>query len=100
MDELLAGSDGTVYTVVMEGDPSEVKSRVTQREWVAGVKITSMNGRITWRVHVTDEKVAKSELLRLILTDEDIKVVEFGRKQYELEEVFLNIVEGDENVQP
>jgi hypothetical protein len=59
-----------------------------------------MNGRITWRVHVTDEKVAKSELLRLILTDEDIKVVEFGRKQYELEEVFLSIVEGKENVQP
>jgi ABC-2 type transport system ATP-binding protein len=99
MDELLAGSDGTVYTVVMEGDPSELKSRVTQREWVAGVKITSMNGRITWRVHVTDEKVAKSELLRLILTDEDIKVVEFGRKQYELEEVFLSIIEGEENVQ-
>jgi ABC-2 type transport system ATP-binding protein len=99
MDELLAGSDGSVYTVVMEGDPSEVKARVTQRGWVEGVKTTSMNGRITWRVHVTDEEVAKSELLRLILADEDIKVVEFGRKQYELEEVFLNIIEGEENVQ-
>jgi ABC-2 type transport system ATP-binding protein len=98
MDELLAGSDGSVYTVVMEGDPTEAKVRVTQRGWVAGVKTTSMNGRITWRVHVTNEEIAKSELLRLILADEDIKVVEFGRKQYELEEVFLNIIEGDDNV--
>jgi ABC-2 type transport system ATP-binding protein len=100
MDELLAGSDGSIYTVVMEGDPSEAKSRVTQHEWVEGVKTTSMNGKNTWQVHVTDEEVAKSELLRLILADEDIKVVEFGRKQYELEEVFLSIVEGKENVQP
>jgi ABC-2 type transport system ATP-binding protein len=99
LDELLAGSDGSVYTVVMEGDPSEVKARVTQHGWVEGVKTTSMNGRITWRVHVTDEEAAKSELLRLILADEDIQVVEFGRKQYELEEVFLSIIEGEENVQ-
>lgn len=99
MDELLAGSDGSVYTVVMEGDPSEAKARVTQRGWVEGVKTTSMNGRITWRVNVTDEEVAKSELLRLILADESIKVVEFGRMQYELEEVFLSIIEGEENVQ-
>jgi hypothetical protein len=48
---------------------------------------------------VTDEEAAKSELLRLILADEDIQVVEFGRKQYELEEVFLSIIEGEENVQ-
>jgi ABC-2 type transport system ATP-binding protein len=99
MDELLAGSDRSVYTVVMEGDPSEVKARVAQRGWVEGVKTTSMNGRITWRVHVTDEEVAKSELLRLILADENINVVEFGRKQYELEEVFLSIIEREENVQ-
>ncbi len=98
MDELLAGSDGTVYTVVMEGDPSKAEVRVTQRGWVAGVKTTSMNGRIIWRVHVKDEEVAKSQLLRLILADEDVKVVEFGRKQYELEEVFLNIIEGEEDV--
>ncbi|HEY42800.1 MAG TPA: ABC transporter ATP-binding protein [Anaerolineae bacterium] len=99
MEELLAGNDGTIYTVVMEGDPSGAQARVTRREWVSSIDTTSMNGRITWRVHVTDEEVAKSDLLRLILADEDIKVIEFGRKQYELEEVFLRIVEGEENVQ-
>ncbi|KPK90420.1 MAG: multidrug ABC transporter ATP-binding protein, partial [Anaerolineae bacterium SM23_ 63] len=99
MEELLAGNDGTIYTVVMEGDPSGAQARVTRSEWVSSIDTTSMNGRITWRVHVTDEEVAKSDLLRLILADEDIKVIEFGRKQYELEEVFLRIVEGEENVQ-
>jgi ABC-2 type transport system ATP-binding protein len=99
MEELLAGSDGTIYTVVMEGDPSGAKARVTQREWVSSIDIGLMNGRVTWRVHVTDEEAAKSELLRLILSDENTRVVEFGRKKYELEEVFLSIVEGDKNVQ-
>jgi ABC-2 type transport system ATP-binding protein len=99
MDELLGGSDGTIYSVVMEGDPSEAKARVTQREWVTNINTTSMNGRITWRVHVKDDEAAKAELLRLVLADEDVTVIEFGRKQYELEEVFLSIIEGEENVQ-
>jgi ABC-2 type transport system ATP-binding protein len=99
MEELLAGSDGTIYTVIMEGDPSVARDRIAQREWVSSIDTTSMNGRITWRVHVTDEEVAKAELLRLILVDEDTTVIEFGRKRYELEEIFLSIVEGEENVQ-
>jgi len=86
--------------VVMEGDPSGAQARVTRREWVSGIDTTSMNGRITWRVHVSDEQAAKAELLRLILSDEETTVIEFGRKKYELEEVFLSIVEGKENVQP
>jgi ABC-2 type transport system ATP-binding protein len=99
MEELLAGSDGMVYIVVMEGDPSEAYDRVIRQEWVADIHTSLMNGRIAWRVHVTDEQAAKSELLRLILSDEKVTVIEFGRKQYELEEVFLSIVEGEENVQ-
>jgi ABC-2 type transport system ATP-binding protein len=98
MEELLAGSDGTIYAVVMEGDPSGAKARVTQQEWVSSIDTTSMNGRTTLRVHVTDEQAAKAELLRLILSDEDTTVIEFGRKKYELEEVFISIVEGEENV--
>ena len=42
-----------------------------------------------------DEAAAENQLLRLVLADQQVTVTEFGRKKYELEEVFLNIVEGD-----
>ena len=44
---------------------------------------------------MTDVQAAEAQLLRLVLSDEHVTVAEFGRKTYELEEVFLNIVEGN-----
>ena len=51
----------------------------------------------TWQVAVTDEQAAKEQLLRLVLADEGLTVTEFGRKRYELEEIFINIVQGGEH---
>ena len=44
---------------------------------------------------VSDTAAAEAQLLRLALSDEHISVVEFGQVKHELEEVFLNIVEGN-----
>ena len=41
-----------------------------------------------------DEAAAEAQLLRLVLSDERLTVSNFGRKKYELEEVFLHTVEG------
>jgi ABC-2 type transport system ATP-binding protein len=99
LEELLAGSDGTIYSLVIEGDPSRAHMRVASQPWVSGIQVANRNGRTTWQVNVTDEKAAKAQLLGLVLADEELTVVEFGRKKYELEEVFLNIVEGGKDVQ-
>ena len=94
LEELLAGSDGTIYSLVIEGDASKAHVRVSNQDWVSGINITRMNGRVRWQVTVTDEEAAKAQLLRLVLADERTAVVEFGRKRFELEEVFVSIVEG------
>ena len=44
-----------------------------------------------------DEAAAENELLRLVLSDPAVKVGEFGRQKYKLEDAFLKIVEGDKN---
>ena len=98
LEELLAGTEGTVYSLVLEGDYSRVQTQVANQEWVKGIHISSSNGRTAWQVNVTDEEAAKSQLLRLILSDERVVVAEFKRKKYELEEVFLNIVNGEKDV--
>jgi ABC-2 type transport system ATP-binding protein len=98
LEELLAGTEGTVYSLVLEGDPSSVQTELANQEWVRGIQISAANGRIAWQVNVIDEEAAKSQLLRLILSDEQVVVAEFRRKKYELEEVFLNIVNGEKDV--
>jgi len=94
LDKLLAGGDGTVYSLVVEGDASKAHARVSSQPWVAGVDVTPENGWARWQVRVTDEKAAKAQLLRLVLTDEHTIVTEYGRQRFELEEVFVGIVEG------
>jgi hypothetical protein len=63
--------------------------------WVVEVNsLPGSNGAQTWMVSVNDEALARQRLLRLVLEQDGVTVTQFGRKQYELEEVFMNIVEG------
>jgi len=97
IEELLAGSQGNVYSLVIEGDAGQILDRVRSQAWVSDIAVEADNGEATWQVAVTDEAAAKDRLLRLVLTDEQITVTHFGRKTYQLEEIFMNIVEGDDH---
>jgi ABC-2 type transport system ATP-binding protein len=98
LQELLTGKEGTIYNVVMEGDARAAQSRLESLPWVAGIKVIPSEAQTTWQVSVTDEAAAKSELFRILVCDEHVCVLEFGRKKYELEDVFLSIVEGGKDV--
>jgi len=95
IQDLLAGSRGTIYSLVIEGDAGPARERVRSQAWVAGIEAVAGDGETTWQVAVTDEAAAKERLLRLVLSDEAITVTQFGQKTFELEEIFMNIVEGD-----
>jgi ABC-2 type transport system ATP-binding protein len=92
IDDLLAGSGGIVYSVSFKGDGAAAQSQVSAQPWVGGVTVNpGANGHTTWQVSVKDEAAAESGLFKL-LAQQDIIVTEYGRKKYELEEIFMNIV--------
>jgi ABC-2 type transport system ATP-binding protein len=98
IEELLAGSGETIYSIKIHGDASVAHAQVSEQEWVSGIQVTPGDGgTTTWQVSVTDEKAAQARLLRLVLADEGLSVTQFGRKTYELEEIFINIVQGGDN---
>ena len=97
IQELLTGSGGIIFRLTFEGDPSPVKPLISSQSWVKAIETSQANGEQEWRVSVTDENAAKDELLRLVLSQNGLRVTEFGRLKYNLEEVFLKIVEGSEN---
>ena len=95
IQDLLAGSQGTIYTLDIEGQADRARARMAEQAWVSGIEQTVAEGQTTWQVTVTDEKLAKAHLLRLVLADEGLTVTRFGLKTYELEEIFIGLVEGD-----
>jgi ABC-2 type transport system ATP-binding protein len=93
--ELMAGKDGIVYALTVKGDGQAAQTRIAQQPWVTSVTAEASSGATALQVAVTDEHTAESQLLRLVLADADATVTEFGRKKHNLEEIFLDIVEGD-----
>jgi ABC-2 type transport system ATP-binding protein len=97
IEELLAGSRDTIYSLVFEGDAGSALERVRSQAWVADIEVVTGEGETKWQVAVTDEAAAKDQLLRLVMSEEQITVTHFGKKTYELEEIFMNIVEGGDH---
>jgi len=95
IQELLAGSQGTIYSLEIEGQAGQAQAQIAEQAWVSNIDVASAHGQTTWQVTVTDDEAAKAQLLRMVLADERLTVTNFGRKTYELEEIFMNIVEGD-----
>jgi ABC-2 type transport system ATP-binding protein len=95
IEELLVGNEGVVYTATTRGSVNGAQARVSSQSWVAAVNVVADGSLSTWQVSVTDEAAAEAQLLRLVLEDQALTVTEFGRKQYDLEEVFMSLV-GDE----
>jgi ABC-2 type transport system ATP-binding protein len=97
IEELLAGNAGVVYDIHLRGDVDAVRTRVLSQPWVSGIVTGQHNGESTWQVSVTDPQAAEAQLFKL-LADSQVEVTEFHRKQYELEDIFMQVIEGGRDV--
>ncbi|NJD60285.1 MAG: ABC transporter ATP-binding protein [Anaerolineales bacterium] len=100
INELLAGDGGsTIFSISVKGEQTEAMAqarvRVADQPWVKNLSMAPENGHMSWQISVTDEAAAEDLLLRLILDDRSLKVTHYGRKSYNLEEVFISLVEKE-----
>jgi ABC-2 type transport system ATP-binding protein len=99
IDLLLNGEGKTIYSVTVKGNLEKAYTQTIHQPWVEQVVKEHHNGTATLLVTVTDEDIAEVELLRTLLSDSQLAVTAFGRKKIELEEAFMTLVKGDEDVQ-
>ena len=97
IEDLLVGSEGIAYTIDLEGDTQQAYSKLSAQSWVSSIKERKEKEKIHWVVDVNDTSMAKKHLLRTILSYDNVDVLDFGLKQYELEEIFMRLVEDDKN---
>lgn len=96
--ELLASRQGeTIYTVALSGDASEARRRIDTLPWITRIDESMENGGVRWLVHATDPAAAEATLLRAILASDRVTVTSFGRETFDLEDVFLRVVEEADN---
>jgi ABC-2 type transport system ATP-binding protein len=99
IEELLTSGTGeTVYTVTIRGDAGiadEGYRAVIAQKWVSGIDVAQTDSETIWEVSVNDEQAAEDQLMSLVVS-RGLHVANFGRKEYDLEDVFLRIVEGSQ----
>ena len=93
ISELLNGSGSTVYCITVKGDYQGLCDRIKALPWVTGVNVTG-SPRAKLEVSVSDEEKAEDELLKQSVQGGDAVVTEFAKKRYDLEDVFMKIVDG------
>jgi ABC-2 type transport system ATP-binding protein len=95
IQDLLDGNgSGPVFQITLKGNTESAQKRLSAQPWVRSIHVERVNGHVTWDVSVADVDTAEAELQPLILEDRNLRVLSFGRKTYNLEEVFLSMVEG------
>ncbi len=94
IETLLAGSGGVVFSIGLKGDTRGAQARVAKLPWVDDIQTSEKADLTRWLVSVNNEAAAEAELLPAVLQGGGVIVVDYGRKRYELEEVFMNIIEG------
>ena len=97
IETLLNGGQGILYQMDVQGNIERAQTIARKQAWVSNVEMRVQESTTQMLVIVTDEKAAQAQLLRLLMADEKLIITNYGRKKYELEEIFLNIVEGEEN---
>jgi ABC-2 type transport system ATP-binding protein len=92
VEELLVGKGDVIYSVTLKGDTRSAYTRINQLSWVSGIESTQQDDQTSWQVSVTDEAAARDQLMGLLMSN-GLKVSSFSRKEQNLEDVFINIVE-------
>ena len=96
--ELLAGTGGAIYLLTLTGDVEAARTRLARQPWVASVTkvpgALGAAGTTALEVSVTDPHIADARLLSLLVEGGQTTVSAFGRKQHNLEEIFMEMVEG------
>lgn len=100
IETLLSDSGGVIYTVAFHGDAASARERLTEQTWLADIQGQDTDegaARHRWSVAVSDPEAAEAQLLRVLLADPTLVVTDFRRRSYELEDVFVQLVEGGED---
>jgi ABC-2 type transport system ATP-binding protein len=95
MSEVLRDGDH-VFDLVLTGPLEPVVAELRAQPWVGAVRLgdESPAGTCRLMVEARDPDAAYRDLLRLVLADRRVQVRAFGPRTTELEDVFIDLVDG------
>jgi ABC-2 type transport system ATP-binding protein len=98
IEQMLAGNGGSAtYNVVASGDQAALRLSLNSQAWIASFTAMPEGLCTRYEVAVADGKTDGDRLFALLSHCEGIEVKEFAPKKYRLEDIFIDLVEGEKN---
>lgn len=97
IDELLAGKDGVIYQIHLKGQTDSALKQLQTLPWVSKVTNVGNENETIWEVSVSDPAMAEAQLYKT-LVNSDIVITEYKQKKYDLEDIFMQVIEGGQHV--
>ncbi len=94
LDSILEAAEAS-YTVQLRGETERTLAMLTAQPWVDSVDADHRGDIEQWSVVVSDEDIAASRLIPMLLKDELCDIVEFHLSDRHLEDAYLEIVGGN-----
>jgi len=95
----LLSTGETVYQLQFKGPAEPTYTRLMQSDWVQRVETLPYgdpsNEHQEWQIFVIDEQAAQAGILPLLNNGQNVQLIAFFRKKVELEQVFLDLVQGE-----
>ncbi len=92
IEDLLSTKGDMTYSITLKGDTQNAYDQLNLQPWVSGIEASRDGDQTIWQVTVTDEAAAKDQLMGLLVSS-GLKVSNFSRKEQNLEDIFINIIE-------
>lgn len=92
--ELLTGDGAATFELALRGDAQAVARALGAEPWVDAVDVVADDDEALLHVRVHDAAAAEALLLRRALAVDDVTVTRYQARRFELEEVFLQLVNG------
>jgi ABC-2 type transport system ATP-binding protein len=94
-DILKITKDGIVFKIKVQGEISKLQNHLTLQKWISNVKVTQIiDNNYLLEITASDVEYAQKNLLRELTKENSLFVSDFRRQEYELEDVFMKLIEG------
>jgi ABC-2 type transport system ATP-binding protein len=94
---ILDGGTASSYSVEIRGDVERARTALLAQEWVDDVTVEEDGGAVRLSITVSDTDTADAQIQRVLLADDSLVVREFKRNRASLEDIFVDLVQGEDH---
>ncbi|MCA9902994.1 MAG: ABC transporter ATP-binding protein [Anaerolineae bacterium] len=89
--DLIEQADNAIYHLTISGDATTVHDLLIEQAWIESIHVQRKDDLFRWTVHVNDERQAERSLLRAVLADRRLHVVDYGQARMKLRPILQQI---------